>query len=74
MVGAAMAASRRRARRPSRERGKEDEGESERGRGVRGGHVATQDASGRSAEAGGGRRVAAGAGHALRVLLAGGGR
>ena len=36
--------------------------------------MASLDVSGTSAEAGGGRRVAAGAGHALRVLLAGGGR
>ena len=43
-------------------------------RGGRGGHVASLDVSRTSAEAGGGRRVAAGAGHALRVLLARGGR
>ena len=43
-------------------------------RGGRGGRVASLDVSRTSAEAGGGRRVAAGAGHALRVLLAGGGR
>ena len=36
--------------------------------------VASLDVSRASAEAGGGRRVAAGAGHALLVLLAGGGR
>ena len=35
--------------------------------------VALVGAPGVSAEAGGGRRVAAGAGHALLVLLAGGG-
>ena len=38
------------------------------------GGVVPLDASRASAEAGGGRRVAAGAGHALRVLLARGGR
>ena len=43
-------------------------------RGGRGGRVALQGVSRASAEAGGGRRVAAGAGHALRVLLARGGR
>ena len=42
-------------------------------RGGRGGRVASLDVSGTLAEAGGGRRVAAGAGHALLVLLAGGG-
>ena len=36
--------------------------------------MALQGVSRASAEAGGGRRVAAGAGHALRVLLARGGR
>ena len=43
-------------------------------RGGRGGRVASLDVSRTSAEVGGGRRVAAGAGHALRVLLARGGR
>ena len=43
-------------------------------RGRRGGRVALQGVSRASAEAGGGRRVAAGAGHALRVILARGGR
>ena len=42
-------------------------------RGGRGGRVASLDVSRASAEAGGGRRVAAGAGHALLVLLASGG-
>ena len=53
----------------------EEHGESEGGReGDVGVGVAPLDASRASAEAGGGRRVAAGAGHALLVLLAGGGR
>ena len=43
------------------------------GRGVQGVGVALVDASGASAEAGGGRRVAVGAGHAPLVLLARGG-
>ena len=42
-------------------------------RGGRAGRVASLDVSGTSAEAGGGRRVAAGAGHAPLVLLARGG-
>ena len=54
--------------------GEGDEGESEGGRewdvGV---GVASLDVSSASVEAGGGRRVAAGTGHALLVLLAGGG-
>ena len=41
-------------------------------RGGRGGRVASLDVSRTSAEAGGGRRVAAGVGHALLILLAGG--
>ena len=43
-------------------------------RGGHGGRVASLDVSKASVEAGGGRRVAAGAGHTLRVLLARGGR
>ena len=52
--------------------GHEESGEKRGGVGV---GVALVDASRASAEAGGGRRVAAGAGHALLILLArGGGR
>ena len=55
--------------------GEGDKGESEGGReGDVGVDVAPLDVSRASAEAGGGRRVAAGAGHALLVFLAGGGR
>ena len=59
-----------RAREGKRPRGEWEEREGDVGVGV-----ALVDASRASAEAGGGRRVAAGAGHALLVLLArGGGR
>ena len=61
------------ARQGDGERAKEGErprGEWEEREGDVGVGVALVDASRASAEAGGGRRVAAGAGHALRVLLA----
>ena len=65
------------ARQEDGERDREGErprGEWEEREGDVGVGVALVDASRASAEAGGGRRVAAGAGHALRVLLARGGR
>ena len=58
-----------RAREGERPRGEWEEREGDVGVGV-----ALLDASRASAEAGGARRVVAGAGHALLVLLAGGGR
>ena len=58
-----------------REQERRDMWEEWSGRGVQGVGVALVDASGASAEVGGGRHVAAGAGHAPLVLLArGGGR
>ena len=59
----------KRAREGERPRGEWEEREGDVGVGV-----ALLDASRASAEAGGGPRVVAGAGHALLVLLAGGGR
>ena len=55
-------------------KGERPRGEWEEREGDVGVGMALLDASRASAEAGGGRRVAAGAGHALRVLLVGGGR
>ena len=72
MSAATAALGRKMGREPERGRGHGGEWE-ERERDV-GVGVALVGASRASAEVGGGRHVAAGAGHALLVLLAGGGR